>query len=54
MGISILQTPMSGALAEIIIINPSDGQLERAKSDLKERREKLIEVDAFYPSTSYC
>lgn len=48
--ISILQTPMSGALAEIIIINPSDGKLEGAKYDLKERREKLIEVDAFYPS----
>lgn len=47
--ISILQSPMSASLAEIIIINPADGKLDTAKEDLETRKEKLITTDAFYP-----
>ncbi len=47
--ISLLQSPMSAVLAEIIIINPADGKLDTAKEDLETRKEKLITTDAFYP-----
>lgn len=47
--ISILQSPMSASLAEIIVINPADGKLDTAKDDLKTRKEKLTKTDVFYP-----
>ena len=40
---------MSSVTAEIILIEANDGQAENALNALKERRTKLIEVDAFYP-----
>lgn len=47
--ILIMQCPMSSVTAEIILIETNDNQAEKALNDLKERRTKLIEVDAFYP-----
>ena len=45
--VGIWQCPMSASLAEVIIIKTPDGA--RAKSDLNARRDKLVDVDSFYP-----
>lgn len=47
----VMQCPMSSVVAEIIIIEAQDGKAEDAVNALKERRQKLIDVDAFYPDS---
>lgn len=49
--ILVMQCPMSAVIAEIILIEAKDGQVETAKADLETRKEKLINVDAFYPDS---
>lgn len=49
--ILVMQCPMSSVIAEIIIIDAKDGQVETAKTDLTARQDKLINVDAFYPDS---
>lgn len=49
--ILVMQCPMSAVIAEIILIEANDGQAETAKADLETRKEKLINVDAFYPDS---
>lgn len=49
--ILVMQCPMSAVIAEIILIEAKDGQVDTAKADLEARKEKLINVDAFYPDS---
>jgi len=49
--ILVMQCPMSSVIAEIILIDAKDGQVDDAKADLEARKEKLINVDAFYPDS---
>ncbi len=49
--ILVMQCPMSAVIAEIILIDAKDGQVDAAKADLEARKEKLINVDAFYPDS---
>lgn len=49
--ILVMQCPMSAVIAEIILIEAKDGQVDAAKADLEARKEKLINVDAFYPDS---
>ena len=46
--IVIMQCPMSAVLAEMIIIETDN--VDGAKADLEARKDKLINVDAFYPN----
>jgi len=47
----VMQCPMSAVVAEIIIIEAQEGKADDAVNALKERRQKLIDVDAFYPDS---
>ncbi len=49
--IIVMQCPMSAVTAELILIEAQDGKVEDVKADLEARREKLINVDAFYPDS---
>lgn len=46
--IVIMQCPMNAVLAEMIIIETDN--VDGAKADLEARKDKLINVDAFYPN----
>lgn len=45
--ILVMQCPMSAVIAEIILIQAEDTQ--SAMQDLQARKDKLINIDAFYP-----
>lgn len=47
----VMQCPMSAVVAEIIIIEAQEGKADDAVNALRERRQKLIDVDAFYPDS---
>lgn len=44
------QCPISATIAEIIIIEAKDGNVEDAVTALEARKKKLMEQDAFYPA----